>query len=170
MQVGNKGVVTGTQIAYASICKRKLWLYTYGVKMEEFSERVEEAKVLHLTSYPNKTKEVEIPGCGIKVDFCEKDGSIHEVKMSKSVEKAHILQLAYYLKVFADKSEQIKSGTIHYPRLRKTQNIYLTDELRCEVENLEKEIQAITGKKNVPNEFPKRNFCRCCSYYEFCFS
>ena len=124
----------------------------------------------NLTSYPNKTKEVEIPGCGIKVDFCEKDGSIHEVKMSKSVEKAHILQLAYYLKVFADKSEQIKSGTIHYPRLRKTQNIYLTDELRCEVENLEKEIQVITGKKNVPNEFPKRNFCRRCSYCEFCFS
>ena len=171
MRIGKEGVVTGTQVAYAAVCSRKLWLFTKGINMEPFSERVEEGRTLHILSYPRKTKEIEVPGAGIKIDFCEQDSSIHEIKMSAAVEDAHVLQIAYYLWMFHRHQEEgISRGVIHYPKCRKTKEIYLTQEIQEQLATILEDIDDVTAQSQVPAKFPRKSFCRQCAYCEFCFA
>lgn len=170
MQIGNQGTVTGTQIAYASLCLRKLWLYSHGLNMEIFSERVEEGRTLHALSYPKKTKEIEVPDAGVKVDFCERDGTIHEIKLSSKMEESHILQLSYYLQMFQKSGTNLAHGVLHYPRLRQTQEVFLTEEYQHKINESLEIIKTVTEKKQIPEVLSNRSICKKCAYYEFCFA
>lgn len=170
MQIGEQGIVTGTQVAYATICHRKLWLFSHGITMEVFSERVDEGRSLHVLSYPRQTKEVEVPDAGVKVDFCEKDGTIHEIKLSPSMEDSHILQLAYYLSLFQKHGHEIARGVIHYPRCRKTQEVFLTKEIQQKLKEALTTVQIVTQHKKIPDVLSNQTICRKCAYFEFCFA
>ena len=51
--------VQGVKINYYYICKRKLWLFSKGITMEQNSSRVESGKIVHENSYKRmKSKEV----------------------------------------------------------------------------------------------------------------
>lgn len=151
MRIGINGTITGTQIAYSVICKRKLWLYSHRIKMEEFSERVEYAKKLHIINYPRKVKEICIPEAGIAVDFSERDNSIHEIKMTKAMENAHIYQLAYYLKMFKNIGRKLTYGILHYPLIKQTKKILWDKKLEKSLEITIKDIENITSQKNLQN-------------------
>ncbi|KJE26141.1 hypothetical protein LG52_911 [Geobacillus kaustophilus] len=45
-------MASGVQIHYYKVCKRKLWLFSKGIGMEEEHERVIEGKILHDRAYP----------------------------------------------------------------------------------------------------------------------
>ena len=94
--------ITGTHLNYYQVCKRKLWLFANQINMEHTSDLVYEGKLIHEESYPqrsSKYEEVELNG--IKVDFYDpRNKVIHEIKKSNKVERAHELQLKYYLCVF----------------------------------------------------------------------
>lgn len=63
-------IVTGTHFNYYQLCLRKLWLFANGINMEQESDLVYEGKLVHESSYPQRTaryEEVEIDG--IKVDY-----------------------------------------------------------------------------------------------------
>mgnify|MGYP004562250489 CR=1 FL=1 len=63
-------IVTGTHFNYYQLCHRKLWLFANGINMEQESDLVYEGKLVHESSYPQRTskyEEVEIDG--IKVDY-----------------------------------------------------------------------------------------------------
>ena len=63
-------IVTGTHFNYYQLCRRKLWLFANGINMEQESDLVYEGKLVHESSYPQRTskyEEVEIDG--IKVDY-----------------------------------------------------------------------------------------------------
>lgn len=83
--------ITGTHFNYYQFCRRKLWLFANGINMEQESDLVYEGKLVHESSYPQRTskyEEVEIDG--IKVDFYDaKNKVIHEIKKSNKVNKAH---------------------------------------------------------------------------------
>ncbi|MCM8807893.1 MAG: CRISPR-associated protein Cas4, partial [Candidatus Omnitrophica bacterium] len=38
--------ITGTQVAYYIVCKRKLWLFSHQIEMEEFSDYVLIGKII----------------------------------------------------------------------------------------------------------------------------
>ena len=84
---------------FYQLCHRKLWLFANGINMEQESDLVYEGKLVHESSYPQRTskyEEVEIDG--IKVDYYDaRNKVIHEIKKSNKVEKAHEWQLKYYI-------------------------------------------------------------------------
>jgi len=65
--------------------------------MEHTSDLVYEGKLIHETSYPQRSEryeELEIDG--IKIDFYDaRNKVIHEIKKSDKIEEAHEWQLKY---------------------------------------------------------------------------
>lgn len=161
--------ITGTHFNYFIICHRKLWLFANGMQMEHTSELVEMGKLIHETSYPGrneKYEEVEIGG--IKVDYYDtKRGIIHEIKKSDKIEAAHELQLKYYLWVFEQHGISVVNGILEYPKLRKTEEVWLTDTDRQEIPSIISDIEALIHDDTCP-ERVKIGTCKNCSYYDFC--
>ena len=120
--------ITGTHIHYYFLCRRKLWLFATGINMEHTSDLVYEGKLIHETSYPQRSEkyeEIEIEG--IKIDFYDaKNKIIHETKKSDKVEIAHEWQLKYYIYVLLKNGVEGVTGILEYPALRKTDKIVLS--------------------------------------------
>ena len=73
----NDTELTGTQINYYFVCKRKLWLHSHNISFESSSELVKLGTLIHKNSYKRKKKEIRIGS--ISIDYVNK-GEIHEVK------------------------------------------------------------------------------------------
>ena len=118
--------ITATQINYYFICFRKLWFFSHQINMEQNSELVALGKLLHEESYKREKKEIQIGP--IKIDFIGKDGVIHEIKKTPSVEEAHIWQVKYYIWYLKNLGIDNLRGEIDYPKLKKKTEIKLTVE------------------------------------------
>ena len=163
--------ISGTFINYYFVCHRELWLFANGINMEQESDLVYEGKLVHESSYPqrsSKYEEVEIDG--IKVDYYDaKNKVIHEIKKSNKVEKAHEWQLKYYMFVFEHHGISGVKGILEYPLLRKTQEVILTDIDREEIQSIAEDITNITSQEQCP-PVAKKGICKNCSYFEFCYT
>jgi len=94
--------------------------------------------------------------------------TIHEVKKSKKLERAHRYQLLYYIYYLTTvKGIQNVDGILDYPESRERVHITLTDAARFE---LEKILSAIPGilRLDTPPPPEKKTYCRKCAYMEFC--
>lgn len=158
--------ITGTQINYYLICRRKLWLFSHNIGMEHNSEAVEIGALLHEHSYERKKKEIEFDG--IKIDFFDKArGVIHEVKKSKKMEDAHLWQLRYYIYYFKQLGLAV-TGKIDYPQIRRTLDVELSLDDEQQLEAMLADIVAINGQVKPPAVL-KVKMCKKCSYYELCY-
>lgn len=158
---------TGTEVGYYFICKKKLWWFHNGVQMERENERVQIGKIVHENSYARKKKEITIDD-KIVLDWQE-DGVIHEVKLSDKMEAAHEFQLLYYIFYLKQKGVENLRGQIDYPKMRQTQEVFLTPEREAELIEVLGEIQTITERRQAPQvEFMK--ICNSCAYAELCWS
>jgi len=156
---------TGTQVNYFFICKRKLWLFTWGLEMEETSDLVILGKLLHERGYARRRKEVQVGR--VKIDFVASGCEIHEVKRSRKAEDAHLYQLLYYL-YFLNRYANIEGhGILHYPLLRRTVNVELSEDRIRELELLLEDIDKVLSSSKPP-EPVKVPYCRRCSYGELC--
>ncbi len=157
--------ITGVKIAYYYICPTKLWLFSHNISMEKDSELVELGKLIHESAYKDH-REMVIDD--IAIDFIRKGDEIeiHEIKKSKVMEKAHRMQVLYYL--YYLKKRGIKArGVIDYPKQRRREKVVLSDEDEKEIEKALQEIGRIVSGDMPP---PKRmKICKKCAYYEFCF-
>ncbi len=159
--------ITGVKINYFFVCRRKLWLFDRGIQMEQESERVMLGRLLDKYSYPRKKRRRITIDDLIAIDLVEKD-AIREVKYSRVFEKASIMQIGYYL--FYLKQMGIdKKGVISYPRLRKSREVVLTDELVSELKEAIRGIEEVL-KMPSPPAAERKPFCRKCAYFEFCFA
>lgn len=163
--------VTGTHFNYYQICHRKLWLFANGINMEHTSDTVYDGKLIHEDSYPQRSEryeEVEIDG--VKVDYFDaKNRIIHEIKRSDKVEAAHEWQIKYYIYVFERNGIADCTGILEYPTQRNTKKVSLTDDDREEIKKMEKDILSLIESDTCP-EKKKKNICRSCSYFDFCYS
>lgn len=162
--------ITGTQVAYYIVCKRKLWLFTHNIEMEKFSEYVEIGKLISETNFKReKYKEVSF-GDTLKVDFLKiKDEIVvHEVKKSRKLESAHIWQVKFYIYFLRKMGINSKRGVIHYPKLMKKVDVELTPEDEKKIEKALNEIESIKKLKNPPPVIDK-SYCKKCAYYSFCY-
>ena len=163
-------VITGTHFNYYQLCHRKLWLFANGINMEQESDLVYEGKLVHESSYPQRTskyEEVEIDG--IKVDYYDaKNKVIHEIKKSNKVDKAHEWQLKYYMYVFEQHGIDGVKGILEYPLLRKTKEVILTDVDRDDIQIISKDIIKIISQDVCPSKV-KKSICKNCSYFDFCY-
>jgi CRISPR-associated exonuclease Cas4 len=153
---------------YFRICPRKLWLFHNVIQLEHTSDLVYEGKLIHENSYPfrsDRFREVEIGG--IKIDFYDhRNRIVHEIKKSDKREDAHIWQLKYYLYVLEQCGVENPSGILEYPKMRKTEEVTLSDADREETgENLTI-IEKICTDEMCPEMLPFGS-CRSCSYFEY---
>lgn len=158
--------LTGTQINYFFVCKRKLWFFSHNIELESDSDLVLRGRLLHENSYKRQSlKEVEIDR--IKIDFIEKSKEVHEVKRSRKIENAHIYQLLYYL-YFLKKSANLEAkGVLNYPLLKKKVNVELTPEKEIELAGILADIHNIINQDRPP-EAEWKSYCKNCAYRELC--
>ena len=157
--------ITGVQVNYYFICKTKLWYFSHYTTMEHTSDTVLLGKLIHNERY-QRTQGLSIDR--IAIDFIERGDKIilHEVKKSRSMEKAHIFQVLYYL--YDLNQRGIKAtGIINYPVIRKKQTVDLDPDNRKELETVLGDIQHIVSLKSPPQP-ERKKYCKKCSYYELC--
>lgn len=163
--------ITGTHFNYFILCRRKLWLFANGFQMEHTSDLVYEGTLIHETAYPQRTAKFrEVEADGVKVDFYDpKEKVIHEIKKSDKHEEAHEWQLKYYLYVLQHAGIDCRYGILEYPKLRRTQEVYLSDVDRVQIEEYRETIRQIINADDCPPKIPRAR-CSNCSYFDFCWS
>jgi CRISPR-associated exonuclease Cas4 len=163
--------ITGTQFNYYMVCHRKLWLFANGINMEHTSDLVEMGKLIHESSYPQRSeKYTEIEIEGIKIDYYDaRNKVVHEIKKSDSHEEAHEWQVKYYIYVLERNGVEGVTGILEYPKLRETQEVLLSDVDRSEIREFEKNIEYIITSETCPSLL-KQSRCKHCSYFDFCWS
>jgi CRISPR-associated exonuclease Cas4 len=159
--------ITGTHINYYYVCNRELWYFSRGLQMEHTSDLVYLGKVIDESSYSREEKGIDIDGV-INIDWLDdKTGIIHEVKKSDSVEKAHEMQVLYYLWYLKQKGVTGITGEIDYPKLKQKTTVILTEQKEEELVNAMKKIEQLVALEKPPERINKK-FCKTCSYFELC--
>jgi CRISPR-associated exonuclease Cas4 len=162
---------TGTHFNYYMVCHRKLWLFANGINMEHTSELVELGKLVHETSYPQRSeKYTEVELDGIKIDYYDaKNKVVHEIKKSDSHEEAHEWQVKYYIFVLERNGVAGVTGILEYPKMRETREVILSNVDRDQIREFETDIQRIIASEICPEKLEQKQ-CRHCSYFDFCWS
>lgn len=162
-------MVTGTHFNYYFLCHRKLWLFANGINMEHTSDLVYEGKQIHESSYPQRSEKYEeIEIGGIKIDYYDaKNKVIHEIKKSDKFELAHEWQLKYYIYILENAGIEGVSGILEYPKLRKTDEVFLSNVDRERIVEIEADIVRIIKNETCP-ALIEQKLCKNCSYFEFC--
>ncbi len=159
--------ITGTHINYYFVCKRKLWLFSSGIQMEQTSDTVLMGKIIDAGSYERKEKAIDIDE-SIVIDWLdEKSGVIHEVKKSDSMEEAHRWQVLYYLWYLKQKGVEGLKGEIDYPKLKQKVTIELTPDDEHRMLGIHEAIETVVNAEKPPDKNTKK-FCKTCSYFELC--
>jgi CRISPR-associated exonuclease Cas4 len=159
--------VTGVEINYYFVCKRKLWFFCHGMSMESNSTLVEIGKEVHDQSYQRESKEIMIDDI-ICIDFLEKELIINETKLTKSMEEATRFQLLYYLYYLESKGVEGLRGVIRYPKAKRTEELLLTQEYKRRISKVVKEISDIRHMTTPPCAEREKK-CNKCSYFELCY-
>jgi CRISPR-associated exonuclease Cas4 len=162
--------ITGTQIAYLHLCHRKLWLFANGLNMEHTSGLVTQGRIIDEYTYgqrASKWQQVEIDG--IKIDYYDpKNKVVREVKKSNKREGSHIAQVKYYIYILEQNGIEVSHAILEYPKLKKTEEIYLSDADREDIPIWQKKARDIISAEVCPDKI-NSTLCKRCSYYEFCY-
>lgn len=159
--------ITGTQINYYFVCKRKLWLFSHGISYEKFHENVDIGKFIHNNYFNRNRKEIQVGP--VKIDFFDnKYEVVHEVKKTSKLADAAIWQIKYYL-YYLQQYGIHATGQIHVPKEKKKQTVELTEEDGQKLFDIKRDIQNILDSPKAP-EVLASGKCKKCAYYEFCFA
>ncbi len=158
--------ITATLFNYYHVCHRKMWLHAHHIRFENEYDAVSIGRLIHETSYPRQNRK-EIIIDGIKLDFVDGAGIVHEVKKSDKLEESHIWQLKYYLYVLAQKGIEGMTGQLNYPKQRKTMDVFLEE---GDVEEIERQLEAIRSilESSQSPKVKRMSICKKCSFEEFC--
>lgn len=159
--------VTGVMFYYYFVCKRKLWLFSKGITLENESENVLLGKLLDESSYKRDKKHIMIDNT-INVDFIRDWKIIHEVKKSRSIEDAAVWQVKYYLYFMKQRGIEVEKGVLDYPKLKIRKDVFLEEGDAGKIEGILSEIGEIIDKK-IPPDIIKSKICKSCAYYEYCY-
>ena len=159
--------MTGTQISYYFLCKRKLWFSSNHIEQEQFDENVALGKFISDSTYEREKHEIKIDD--IVLDFYDrKNKVIHEIKKSDKMEEIHVWQVKHYINVLKTKGINEVTGVIDYPKLRQKVNVILSEEDECELNKIESEIINIVKSSTPPGTIDKP-FCKKCAYFDLCY-
>lgn len=162
--------ITATLINLFHVCKRQMWLHGQGIRMEHTSQVVAEGKLIGETSYQDRAaKYTELEIDGVKIDYYDaKNRIIHEVKKSDKAEFAHIAQVKYYLYILRKNGIPDAQAILEYPKLRQRETVFWEDGDEVKIQSWIKEITTLLATPTCP-PLEKKNICRTCSYFDFCY-
>ena len=159
--------ISGMMFYYYFVCKRKLWFFANEIQMESENEDVIIGKLIDENSYSRELKHVLIDNT-VNIDFIKEWKILHEVKKQKSIEEAGIWQLKYYIYFLRKRGINIEKGILDYPKLKKREEIFLTEEDEKRIEEILLEIREIINLK-LPPKLEKLKICKKCAYFEYCY-
>ena len=128
--------IGGTLLWYYAICHREVWLMARGINADQTNENLTIGRLIDQNSYAREKHQVAFGDN--KFDFIDdKSGTlvISEIKKSSRAEKASRLQLAHYLYQL-EKEGITAKGVLLYPKEKKRTEVFLSDELRNELERV----------------------------------
>ena len=157
--------ITGMQIYYYMVCKRKLWYFSHSLQMESNNENVLLGKVIDESSYSREDKHININNV-INIDYI-KDDLICETKKSKKIEQASIMQLKYYLYYLKQNGVEGFKGELDFPAIKQKLIVELEENDEKKLSDMCRQITEICSH-NKPPEYCKKNFCKQCAYYDLC--
>ncbi|MDO4550799.1 MAG: CRISPR-associated protein Cas4 [Planctomycetia bacterium] len=159
--------ITGMMVYYSQVCHRKLWYFSHEIRMEQQSDLVTIGKLIDEGTYTRDEKHIQIDNV-MNIDFIRSRKILHEVKKSRKIESASILQVKYYLYYLRQRGASGFTGQIDYPLLKKNITVELTSEDESMLESLLAQIQEIIARR-VPPERVKKGICKSCAYFDLCF-
>lgn len=159
--------ITGVMIYYYKVCTRKLWYFYHEIQMEQTNENVAIGKVLDDETYNKEDKHINIDNV-INIDFIKTKGILHEVKKSKKIEDASILQVKYYLYYLKKRGVSGITGKIDYPLLKQTIEVTLSDDDEENMEAVLLDIKKIV-EEQLPPRLNKKGICKSCAYFDLCY-
>lgn len=160
-------MISGLHVQYYYVCKRKLWLYSKNLGMEDGHERVVAGKILHERSYKSADKKELFVDESFRIDALDGD-YVREVKLSSKMTKADKYQLLFYLYQLK-KRGVIRKGLISYTNEKETEEIILTERNEENLMITLKKIEQIIQSDKVPSLL-RKPYCRKCAYYDFCYA
>lgn len=147
--------------------------------MEHTSDMVYDGKLLHETSYPQRAERyeemlisAEYGGVSLygQIDYFDaRTNTVHETKRSNKVEEAHARQLKFYLWLLELNGVEGATGLLEYPKLRKTDEVFLTEADRQQLKQSVSEIKALIENDTCPSVINAK-ICKSCSYFDFCYA
>lgn len=93
---------------------------------------------------------------------------LHEIKKSRSIEKAGIWQVKYYLYYLEKRGVSNLKAKIDYPSIKKTLVVELSDSDKTELDSILKDIDII-ARGEFPPAFEEKKICNKCAYHDLCF-
>jgi CRISPR-associated protein Cas4 len=162
-----KKEITGVMVYYYVVCSRKLWYFYHEIQIEQDNENVKIGKIIDENSYQRDNKHINIDNV-INIDFIRKQGVLHEVKKSRKLEDAGILQVKYYLYYLKQRGVDEIKAKIDYPLLKQTLELELTPEDVELVEKILEKVKVIV-EQTCPPKLEKKNICKVCAYYDLCY-
>jgi len=162
-----KKEITGIMVYYYVVCQRKLWYFLHEIQMETDNSNVILGRLLEENTYTRDEKKIAIDGV-INIDFFRTKKVLHEIKKSKVMEEASILQVQYYLYYLEKKGLTGIKGILDYPLLKQKVEVELTE---LDRKNLEKILSGIEKIMNssIPPDLEKKSICKKCAYFDLCF-
>jgi CRISPR-associated exonuclease Cas4 len=135
--------------------------------MESDNENVKIGKVIDENAYEREEKHINIDDV-ISIDYIKNKGILHEVKKSKKIEQAGIMQVKYYLYYLKEKGVEGIRGKVDYPLLKQSVDIKLTDEDEKYIESVLIDLKEIVNRP-LPPLLEKKKICKNCAYFELCY-
>jgi CRISPR-associated exonuclease Cas4 len=103
----------------------------------------------------------------LRLDFTE-DGVVHEIKKSKSGQRAAYYQLLYYLYYLKQEKGIETTGMIDYPLLHRREEVKLTQDAEEEIRQIVRDIQSTREMTRPPTVEKPMAICKKCAYQELC--
>lgn len=157
----------GIKIYYWAVCKRRLWLYSKGLRMERLSDIVALGRLLHEKAYPDLPRKEILIDDLIKIDLIEAESKLLEIKHSKKLIDAARLQVAYYLLYLRYLGAKDILGELRFPREKRREEVRLSPDLELKVKEALEGVRETEGSSEPP-EAHYSSLCRVCSYVELC--
>src|SRR3712207_2688798 len=162
-----KKEITGIMVYYYVVCQRKLWYFLHEIQMETDNSNVILGRLLEENTYTRDEKKIAIDGV-INIDFFRTKKVLHEIKKSKVMEEASILQVQYYLYYLEKKGLTGIKGILDYPLLKQKVEVELTEMDRKNLEKILSGIEKIMNS-SIPPDLEKKSICKKCAYFDLCF-
>ena len=135
--------------------------------METENQDVKLGKMLDENSYMRDNKHIMIDGV-INIDFLRGNHVLHEVKKSRSIEEAGIMQVKYYMYYLYKRGITDVNAKIDYPLLKQSISVELEDDDFVTLDKVTHDIVLYAASDDIP-KLDKNAICKKCAYHDLCF-
>ena len=158
--------VYGLMFQHITLCPTRTWLHYHRVDCAHLNRHMQRGLWVHATSYGGTLNQVA--NFGIRPDQVNwSEGTVSEVKSSRSADEAARMQLLFYMAVLIQATQTHWIGLLRTPQTRRIERVEWNDIAEEKILRAFAGIKQIVQMPSPPNKTEK-NVCRGCSYRLLC--